>query len=81
MMIWFYLTPIVYESQKVQGNYQLIIKCNIAAKMFMCWQSLFYYGKPIEAITLLTVALYALAVLGLGILVYRSFRWQFAEIV
>lgn len=81
MMIWFYMTPIVYQPDMVQGHYQLILKFNIVARMFMCWQDLFYYGKPIEAITLLTVGLYALIVLSLGILVYRSFRWRFAEVV
>jgi lipopolysaccharide transport system permease protein len=81
MMIWFYLTPIVYQADMVPPKYKPILQLNIAAELFKCWQNLFYYGKPIEAVSLLTVALYALVVLAIGILVYRSFRWRFAEIV
>jgi lipopolysaccharide transport system permease protein len=81
MMIWFYLTPVVYEAQRVPDKYKYIMKLNFVADMFSCWQNLFYYGKPIEVVTLLTVAFYALVVLALGIVVYRNFRWQFAEVV
>jgi lipopolysaccharide transport system permease protein len=81
MMIWFYVTPIIYQPDAVPRKFQSILSLNIAAPMIGCWQKLFYYGRPIDALTLLTVALYALLALGAGILVYRSFRWRFAEIV
>jgi lipopolysaccharide transport system permease protein len=81
MMIWFYVTPIIYQPEAVPQRFQGILRLNVAAPMIRCWQSLFYYSRPVDVGTLATVAFYALIVLGLGIMVYRSFRWRFAEIV
>lgn len=76
----FYLTPIVYPADQIPADWRWVLSLNPFAALIMCWQGLFY-GGGVPADVLGLAALWAVACLGCGALVYHKTVWRFAEIV
>jgi lipopolysaccharide transport system permease protein len=80
VMFLFFLTPIVYSESMVPPAFRSVLYLNPFSPLILGWRSLFLSGR-IDWPLLGAAYAHALAALGLGLLVYRSLRWRFAEVV
>lgn len=78
MMIWMYLTPIIYPITSV-GKYSKIIKLNPMTEMTNCFRDVLYYGKLPTAVDFGYFAGWSLAVLVIGWTVFNRLQDNFAE--
>ncbi len=79
-MMWFFLTPILFNIEMVPARYRWIEYFNPMASIIMCWRSLFLEGT-IPLGFLAAGVVYAAAAVIMGGYVYEKMEWRFAEIV
>ncbi len=80
MMLWFYLTPVVFSEAMVPAAYRWLLYLNPMAMFIVCWRSLLLEGVLPWA-PLAAAMGYGLVVCWLGQRVYRALEWRFAEVV
>lgn len=78
VMLWLYLTPILYEENMIPAKLRWIKFVNPMTGLAINWRHLFM-GMPLVPSLLLTSILWAIAVFGLGYWIYISLNWKFAE--
>jgi len=76
----FYFTPVIYPESMVPQKYRWTIYLNPLAPVMVSWRNLFLDGT-LEPSYIVTAFGYALAICGLGIIVYRRLSWRFAEVL
>lgn len=79
-MLWFYLTPVLYPETLVPAGWRWMLYANPMAPVVISWRALFLTGAPSPALMGVGLA-WALALWGIGQMVYRTFEWRFAEVV
>lgn len=80
VMLWFFLTPVLYSPALWGDDYQWALYANPMASLIVCWRDVFLSGTL--RFELLWPAAVAAAVLfGAGTWLYKSLEWRFAEIV
>jgi lipopolysaccharide transport system permease protein len=80
MHLAFYLTPVLYQADRLPPEYRWLTWANPFAGLAMSWQGLFYDGS-VAVEPVLVAAAWALVWLALGCWVYQRTVWRFAEIV
>jgi lipopolysaccharide transport system permease protein len=80
MMFLFYPTPILYPLKMLPENFQSLIILNPFAPIVIAWRNLFIKGS-FEISYILVSIVYATIMFLVGALVYRKFRWKFAEVL
>lgn len=78
IMIWFYLTPIIYPIA-IARQYAKYIKLNPMTEGVNCFRAVLYYGKFPTAVDFGYFTAFALVMFGLGWLVYTRLQGGFAE--
>jgi lipopolysaccharide transport system permease protein len=80
-MLWFFGTPVLFGLKEIQAaGVPWLLDLNPMASAIISWRSAFLNGT-LSAGLVAVAAGWALATLGLGILVYRRYEWRFAEVV
>jgi len=80
MMLWFYLTPVLYKPEMVPENLRWVLYANPLAPCIICWRGVFLDGALPPAYAA-AAALWAVAIAMLSYHVYRRLEWRFAELV
>ena len=79
LMVWFYLTPVIYKFSMIPTKYDFLFKVNPLTDIIIALQTIFYYRSQPE-IKLLGYALVSsLIVLLIGYLTFRKLNRKFAE--
>jgi len=78
--IIFYLTPIIYDINLVPEKYRVFFFLNPLFGIIESWHNLFLRGHINWNIYLVSL-IQSLAILGIGLLVFRKLSWKFAEVV
>lgn len=80
LMLWFYLTPVLYNVEMIPARYRPLIYANPLADLVICWRTVILEGYlPWKPAAVAVAA--GLAIAALGHWVYRRMEWRFAEIV
>lgn len=79
MMVWMYLTPIIYPINAVPAKYATIIKINPMTEMTNCFRAVLYYGKLPSLIDFAYFTGWSLVVLAIGWTVFNRLQNNFAE--
>ncbi|HWP02729.1 MAG TPA: ABC transporter permease [Gemmatimonadaceae bacterium] len=80
VMFLFFLTPIVYSEAMVPPAFRSVLYLNPFSPVILGWRHLFL-SSHLDWTLLGVGYAHALVAVGLGMLVYRSLRWRFAEVV
>ncbi|HET6963710.1 MAG TPA: ABC transporter permease [Acidimicrobiales bacterium] len=78
IMIWFYLTPIIYPIT-IAKQYAKYVKLNPMTEGANCFRAVLYYGKFPTAVDIGYFAAFALVMLALGWTVFSRLQGGFAE--
>lgn len=78
LMIWMYLTPIIYPIQAARG-YAKIVKLNPMTELTNCFRSVLYYGRMPSAVDMGYSFGWALVTLVVGWTVFNRLQAGFAE--
>ena len=81
LLLWFFLTPIVYPVSQVPEWMRAFFLANPLALMVESYQSIFVSGAPPGLDSLVTLALYAGASFVVGARIFDGYRDTFAELV
>lgn len=78
LMLWFYVTPILYPMESVPEEYRWTLYANPLASLVHCWRSCFLEGTlPLVPFAIISV------VSGVSMLLawtlYKKVEWRFAE--
>lgn len=78
LMIWFYLTPIIYPIETAR-QYAKFVKLNPMTEMANCYRDVLYYARFPSAIDLGYFAGFAVVILAIGWTVFNHLQAGFAE--
>ncbi|WP_282939473.1 ABC transporter permease [Paenibacillus sp. RC67] len=79
MMVWFYLTPIVFTSSMIPKEIKYIFDYNPVKVIIEGFHDIFFYNKFPDAGPLITVAIVALLMLYFGFFIFKKLSRNFAE--
>jgi ABC-2 type transport system permease protein len=79
MMLWFYMTPVVYSLQMIPHKYIPLFKLNPIADIVISFQSVLYYNQQPHWKLLIWGIFISLSVLMIGWMVFSRFSKRFAE--
>jgi lipopolysaccharide transport system permease protein len=80
MMLWFYVTPVLYREDAVPPRFQWTNYFNPMAGLTISWRHVFL-GTPPDVLHIAIAAAWAGTLFLVGYTVYRRLNWRFAEIV
>ena len=80
LMLWFYLTPILYPISMVPDKYKWMFYFNPAAPLVIAWRSLFL-DNIISWEHILYSFVYGITFLLIAIWLYNKLKWRFAEVI
>jgi ABC-2 type transport system permease protein len=79
MMVWMYVTPMFYSIDIVPDEYKIIFFCNPMFYIISIYQQILYYKVAPEMSFVLTGALFAIATIIIGSIVFKVLEKRFAE--
>ncbi|WP_080832562.1 ABC transporter permease [Cohnella massiliensis] len=79
VMVWFYLTPIVFPSNMIPEEIGYIFDYNPMRVIIESFQQIFFYNQYPNAVELLVVALLSIVLLILSLKVFKKLSRHFAE--
>jgi len=78
-MVAFFATPIVYPLTRVPNKFRPVILANPMTSIISLYRAGFYHSKPPEPLLIGLCLLETLAILGLGLLVFKRFAPTLAK--
>ncbi len=81
MQVWFYATPIVYPKEMVPEKFRLILSANPWYAFVECYRSLLFYGKIPSADKVVFITLTSVAVLIIGVRIFKKLRDGFVDVL
>jgi lipopolysaccharide transport system permease protein len=79
-MLWFYVTPVLFQQDWVPPQYQWSNYANPMAAITIGWRHVFM-GTPVEPGYMAAAAAWAAVAFVCGIVLFRRLNWKFAELV
>jgi lipopolysaccharide transport system permease protein len=79
LMIWMYLTPIIYPITSIPARYQVLVKLNPMTEMTECFRNVLYYAKLPTLTEFGYFAAFAFVMLGIGWTVFSKLQEGFGE--
>lgn len=79
LMLWFYLTPVVYSLSMIPHKMGQLFKLNPIADVVLSYQDVFYYGTSIHWKLFAYTSLFAVSIFALGVWVFYRLSMRFAE--
>lgn len=76
MLLWFYMSPVVYSVQMIPHRYAQVFSLNPMTGILSAYQSIFYFGRPPD---FLYSIIFSLAITVVGWLVFNKLSRRFAE--
>jgi lipopolysaccharide transport system permease protein len=78
-LVWMYLTPIIYPFSYVPARYQLYLKLNPMTDAVLSFRAMLYDGAAPGAFEFIGFGVTAIAVFGIGWLVFNKLEGRLAE--
>jgi ABC-type polysaccharide/polyol phosphate export permease len=79
LTLWFFLTPILYPLSQVPGPFQKWVLLNPMTLITLAYQDIFFYRRVPNLWYLLSLFILSLLLLGIGIILFESYKDTFAE--
>jgi ABC-type polysaccharide/polyol phosphate export permease len=79
--LWFFITPILYPVSMVPPQYSWITRYNPMAPIMQAYQSVLYYGRSPDWMSLAWVGVFSVVIFIVGMLVFDRKKHRFAEIL
>ncbi len=79
MMLWFFLTPVLYPPAMVPERFRGVLLANPMAPIVMGYQSVIYRGLMPDWVGLALAGAAAVALLGAGLTLSARLRWKLVE--
>ncbi|MEK3911531.1 ABC transporter permease [Paenibacillus sp. FSL H7-0331] len=79
MMVWFYLTPIVFTTSMIPKEINFIFLYNPLRVIIESFHDIFFYNKFPDSTELTVVAILSVAMLYFGLLIFKHLSRRFAE--
>jgi ABC-2 type transport system permease protein len=79
MMLWFYLTPVIYSLSMIPRSYAQIFKLNPMADVVLSLQSVIYYGQSPHWKLFLYGSIFAALIFVIGLKTFSRLSRRFAE--
>jgi ABC-type polysaccharide/polyol phosphate export permease len=79
LMVWFFLTPILYPASSVPPAYRPLLELNPVAHLIMSYQDVLFYGRTPSPGRLTVLAALACGLLVLGLAFFEARKDVFAE--
>lgn len=79
LMLWFYLTPIIYPITMIPKHFSYLLKLNPVTSIVLSYQDIFYYGTAPHWKLGLYGVIFSLLLLALGSVVFHTLSRRFAE--
>ena len=79
LMVWFYLTPIIYPIKPTAAQYATELKLNPMTEAAACFRAVLYYGHFPTALDIGYFAGFAVVMLAAGLAVFSRLQPGFAE--
>jgi lipopolysaccharide transport system permease protein len=71
LQAWFFLSPAIYPPEQVPERFRDLFLLNPAAGIIESYRAIFYHGKAPPAVPLLVAAGVGIAILAIGVVVFR----------
>lgn len=78
-MAWQFLTPVMYSLERVPANVQIVFYLNPMTPIIVAYRDILYYGQFPKMETLTGSLFLSIFFLGIGLLVFRVLKRNFAE--
>jgi ABC-type polysaccharide/polyol phosphate export permease len=79
MLVWFYLTPVIYPINLVPHKYVPFLRANPMTEMADCFRNVLYYARFPHLAALAYFAAWAFALFGIGWTVFKKLEGGLAE--
>ena len=76
---WFFLTPIFYDASAVPVAYQSLYRLNFIVHLVEAYRAILFRGTPPDWLALLMLGVLAVGLLGVGLRIFVSMSYRFAE--
>ncbi len=80
LMLWFYLTPVLYPLSMIPDKYKWVFNINPASHLVTAWRALFLENVILWESILIFASFSLLLCLG-SFWIYNSLKWRFAEVI
>lgn len=81
LMVWFYITPIVYPPSAIPERFQVLLLVNPMAPLIAGYQNIFFYGKPPSWELLLYSFGVGVLTFAIGYAIFYRNKFTFSEVV
>jgi ABC-type polysaccharide/polyol phosphate export permease len=81
ILLWMYLTPIIYSTNMFPEKYQWIFKANPLSVLVISYRDVILYGNMPNLIDLSVVTVFSILLLGLGWFIFKKLEGVFADVV
>ncbi len=81
LMLWMYLTPVIYPTEMFPLRYRWIFKLNPMAVFINAYRQVILAGKPPNFVSLAIGFIVSVIVLLIGQLIFKKLEGQFADVV
>lgn len=79
MMLWFYLTPVLYDSSLIPTKFQFIYNLNPMTPIINSYRDVLYYHVSPPLMTILILGIVVVLILILGYFIFKKCEKNFAE--
>lgn len=81
LQIWFWFTPIVYPATIIPEQYRHFLNYNPMYPLTTAYQEILVYGRPPELQSVLLTALAAVALMGVGLFMFRRSAPEMVDVL
>ena len=79
MMLWFYVTPVVYSIDMIPKKFQFLFQLNPMTQIITAYREILYYKQVPDILNLIILFVLCLALLVVGYLIFNKCEKRFAE--
>lgn len=79
MMMWFYLTPILYTVDMIPERLRIVFTLNPMSGFISCYRDILYYGQMPNLLTILPTLGVSLLVIVFGVFLFQRLQRGFVE--
>ena len=81
MMLWFYVTPVVYSIDMIPKKFQFLFQLNPMTQIITAYREILYYKQVPDILNLIILFVLCLALLVVGYLIFNKCEKRFAEVL
>lgn len=79
IMVWMYLTPVLYGIDMIPDNFKPIFKINPMTPIVVAFRDILYYKKMPDFSNMWIILAWSIALIVIGYVVFEKLQKKFAE--